>query len=183
MINKKKTVSIFLLSVFIPFIAVISSFFGYSVSLFSIVDLSVLASVIWILAAIIITAFCLLIKSKISKPLKVTGLIISSVFSVILIVFSALLIFISQSAKSTVVDRILSPESTLVAEIVDADQGALGGNTVVYVKDTHKTNLLLFSIGKNKRIYVGEWKEYEDMQIEWKNENCLIINSKEFYVK
>lgn len=180
MINKKKATVIFLLSVLIPFITIISSFFGYSVSLFSKLNLSVIASVIWILAAFTAALFYLLIKSKKSKPLKITGLIISSVFSVILIIFSAILILISQSAKNTVIDRIISPESTLFAEIVNADQGALGGNTVVYIKGMHKTDFILFSIRKNKRIYVGEWKE--NPKIKWKDENCLIINSKEFDV-
>lgn len=179
----KKIGIIFLLISFIPIIALILYPFGYSVSLFGLWDLSVLASIIWLAASIIFTVFYLLVKSHISKAFKITGLLITSFFSVILVLFSALIIFMSHSIQNTVVERIASPENTRFAEIVDSDQGALGGNTVIYVKDTHKTDFLLFSVRKNKRIYVGEWREYENMRIEWISENCLKINSEEYIIE
>lgn len=183
MINKEKSFLFFLPLILIPVISLVLIPFGYSVSFLGLFDLSVLASVIWILAAVTVSVSYLIIKSNISEALRITGIITSSIFSALLIWFSVLIVFASQITENTVVGRILSPESTRFAEIVDSDQGAFGGNTVIYVKDTYKTNFLLFSIRKNKRIYVGEWKEYENMQIEWKDENCLTINSDEYYVE
>lgn len=183
MINKKKTLSIFLLITFIPIISLLSAPLGYSVSLFGFWDLSVIVSVIWILTAITVTVFYLIIKSDISEALRIAGIILSSIFSAILIWVSVLIAFAGQFTENTVIDRILSPESTRFAEIVDVDQGALGGNTVIYVKSAHKADFLIFSIRKNKRVYVGEWKEYENMRIEWINENCLKINSEEYIIE
>lgn len=181
MINKKKTFSIFLLITFIPIISLLSAPFGYSVSLFGFWNLSVIVSVIWILTAITVTVFYLIIKSDISEALRIIGIILSSIFSAILIWVSALIVFASQFTENTVVDRILSPESTRFAEIVDSDQGALGGNTVVYVKDTLVTDFLLFSVRNEERIYVGELGE--EIQIEWINEDCLRINSEEYVIE
>lgn len=180
---KNKSFLFFLLLGFVPITALILSPFGYTVSLFGIWDLSVIVAAVWVLAAITVTAFYLIIKSDISEALRITGIITASVFSAILLCLSVFIVFAGQFTEKTVVNRILSPESIRFAEIVDSDQGALGGNTVIYVKDTHKTDFLLFSIGKSKRIYVGEWKEYENMKIYWKDENYLVINSEEYAVK
>lgn len=181
MANKKKIFLIFLLLIFIPVIALISVPFGYSVSFLGLFDLSVLASVIWILAAVTVTVFYLIIKSNISEALRITGIITSSIFSALLIWFSVLIVFASQFTENTVVGRILSPESTRFAEIVDSDQGALGGNTVVYVKDTLVTDFLLFSVRNEERIYIGELGE--EIQIKWINEDCLKINSEEYVIE
>lgn len=178
MINKKKTFSVFLLFTFIPIISLLSAPFGYSVKLFGVFDLSVIVSAVWILAAATVALFYLIIKSDISDALRITGIIFLSIFTAVLIWLSALIVFASQFTEKTVADRIISPEGTRIAEIIDSDQGALGGNTVVYVKNIYKTDFLVFSIRKNKRIYIGELKEKLD--IEWKNEDCLIINSKEY---
>ena len=85
---------------------------------------------------------------------------------------------------NTVIDRIHSPDETYYAEIVDSDQGALGGDTIVYVYKSRKLNLFVMTISKTpKRVYLGEWKEYETMQIEWKSESCLLIDSEEYSIE
>lgn len=84
---------------------------------------------------------------------------------------------------NTVVGTLPSPKDSYYAEIVDSDQGALGGNTVVYVHKNDGIDAFAFSITKTpQRIYMGEWKEYETMDIYWKNEHCLIINSEEYFI-
>lgn len=123
-------------------------------------------------------------KSDILKTLKVTAIALASSFAMLLILFMVFLGIMRQMfVKETVVDRILSPEGTRFAEIVDSDQGALGGNTVVYVKDTLVTDFLLFSVRNEERIYVGEWREYGNMRVEWISEDCLKINSKEYVIE
>ena len=173
MINKKKTFSIFLSITFIPIIALLSAPFGYSVSLFGLFDLSVVASVIWILAAVSVTAFYLIIKSDISKALRITGIISTSVFSAVLIGFSVLFVFAGQFTENTVVNRILSPKNTCFAEIVDSDQGALGGNTVVYVKDIYKTDKNRLPIIKELKNFINSYTEDKRRPAPWK----LLITS------
>lgn len=121
-------------------------------------------------------------KSDILKTLKVTTIALASSFAMLLILFWVFLGIMRQMfVKETVVNRILSPESTRFAEIVDSDQGALGGNTVVYVKDTLVTDFLLFSVRNEERIYIGELGE--EIKIEWINEDCLKINSEEYVIE
>ena len=70
------------------------------------------------------------------------------------------------------------------AEVIDSDQGALGGDTLVNVYKKGELNIFIFKIKKKpQRVYLGEWGEYKNMQIYWKNENCLIINSTEYKIE
>ena len=85
---------------------------------------------------------------------------------------------------NTVVETIPSPEGTYYAEVVDSDQGALGGDTIVRVRQNKGFDALIFSVRKTpRRVYMGEWRAYEGMKIYWKDEHCLVINSVEHEIK
>ena len=73
----------------------------------------------------------------------------------------------------TIMQTLPSPNGTFEARVIDVDQGALGGNTVVEVKKVG-------SIAKPKLVYTGQWGEYETMEIYWKNDSCLVINGEEY---
>ena len=79
--------------------------------------------------------------------------------------------------------HIVSPGRTYYAEVVNVDQGALGGETVVCVHRSKGINLFFLSFNKiPQTLYVGEWGEYKTMQIEWENEKCLVIDSEEYNI-
>ena len=62
----------------------------------------------------------------------------------------------------------------------------MGGATLVDVKITNNKsiNLLICEFSKSPiRVYAGDWGEFINMQISWKDENALIINNKEYYIK
>lgn len=71
------------------------------------------------------------------------------------------------------------------AEVLDVDQGALGGDTVVNIYQNSKYhNLLILTISKKpQRVYIGQWGEAETMELYWKSENCLVINSNEYRIE
>lgn len=118
-----------------------------------------------------------------SEKAKIASVITSSLLFIIIIINSFLIVFAGNFAVNTVVKTIDSPNGTYYAEIVDSDLGATGGNTIVYVKKTNFLNLLILKIEKSpERVYLGEWREYETMQIKWKDESCLIIDGKEYTV-
>ena len=80
--------------------------------------------------------------------------------------------------ENTVVMTLVSPQGTYTAKVINSDQGAMGGNTLVEV---YKGGLF----GREKkvdRVYTGPWGEYETMEIYWKNDHCLVINSVEYMV-
>lgn len=86
-------------------------------------------------------------------------------------------------AINTVVKTVESPNEAYYAQVIDNDQGALGGNTYVDVSES-KLNLLLFRIEKKpKRVYSGDWGEFENMQIYWKDDHCLVINYVEYKIQ
>lgn len=119
-----------------------------------------------------------------SEKAKIFSVISSGLLSVPVLIFSVLVVIFGSFGANTVIDSIPSPDGTYYAEIIDSDQGAMGGDTVVYVHKNSKLDLLILSVSKTpQRVYIGEWREYETMQIQWKNENCLIINSEEYPVE
>ena len=67
------------------------------------------------------------------------------------------------------------------AELIDDDQGALGGNTIVNVYPRGKLDLGLIRFCRRARnVYWGDWGEFNDMTIEWKDNDTLLINGKEY---
>lgn len=84
----------------------------------------------------------------------------------------------------TVVNTLSSPDGRYYAEVIDVDQGALGGNTVVEVSGKREIDLIAFRISEiPQRVFIGEWGEHKDMEIYWKNDTCLVINSTEYVFK
>ncbi|MCI1966873.1 MAG: DUF5412 domain-containing protein [Oscillospiraceae bacterium] len=118
--------------------------------------------------------------SKFSGPLALK--IISGILSV-LFFFALLLVSFAEIMRSnTVVKSVSSPSNQYVAEVIDNDQGALGGNTWVHVKDKSRTvNLLIGKFSKHPiLVYTGRWGEFTDMQISWESERALLINGKRY---
>lgn len=113
---------------------------------------------------------------------KVTA-VLSALVILLLVLLSFVIFVFSDFGSCTVVRSVASPQNTYVAEVIDVDQGALGGDTLVNVQTNIKTiNLLIGKFSKAAiHVYRGEWGEFEDMQIGWKDERTLIINGKEYY--
>ncbi len=83
--------------------------------------------------------------------------------------------------KITVLKTLPSPEGTYYAEISDYDVGTFGGNTLVHIHETKKLDFLVFTVTKKPEcVYIGDWKEYETMQIYWEDEHRLVINEIEY---
>lgn len=141
-------------------------------------------SVITVICMLICLGCCCYLTIRYGKPLvlKIIGLVISALLisPVCLFTFFALMDF----GQNTVVKTLPSPNDTYYAEVIDSDQGALGGNTVVNICENFEFNAVVFKITKPpKLIYSGKWGEYENMEIYWKNEHILVINSVEYTVE
>ena len=86
--------------------------------------------------------------------------------------------------QNTVVQIVESPSGKYYAQVIDSDQGALGGDTLVDVDEKSGINVILFKIEKKpQRVYSGDWGECNDMQIDWKDDDCLIIHSTEYQIR
>ena len=112
---------------------------------------------------------------------RITALILSVLMLVPVCYCGFIFLIFGNIGQNTVVQSAVSPDGRLCAEVINSDQGALGGNTLVQVRETHSFDAQLFVIEKKaQRIYMGEWGEFKNMEIEWKNDNCLSVNGHEY---
>lgn len=169
--DKSTKKSIRILTAVLPMLAILN----WAVYLFKskqVIAVTVCMPICFVCAVILTAKFC--------KPLFLK---ISSIFLSILLIIPLAVFMLFPFGINTVVGTVPSPKDSYYAEIVDSDQGALGGNTVVYVHKNDRIDAFVFSITQTpKRIYTGEWKAYETMDIYWETEHCLIINSEEYFI-
>ena len=83
-------------------------------------------------------------------------------------------------SQNTVVQTLDSPNGTYFAQVIDSDQGAMGGATIVEV---YQSNSFLGRHKKVDRVYTGRYGEYKTMEIYWKDDTCLVINGTEYPIK
>lgn len=116
-----------------------------------------------------------------SKWLKIPAGIVYVAWTAILVITAFLQFVLGDIGETTVVRAVVSPEGTQIAEILDIDEGALGGSTIVEVRKNTQIDLKIVQISTvPNRIYNGEWGEFEDMTLEWIDENTLCINGSEY---
>ncbi|MDE6566886.1 MAG: DUF5412 domain-containing protein, partial [Lachnospiraceae bacterium] len=92
--------------------------------------------------------------------------------------------FCGEFGKTSVVKQVASPDQSYVAEVVDVDEGALGGETLVNIKGTGKEIPVLLGklVPDEENVYEGNWGEFENMVIKWKDNETLLIDGKEYTV-
>ena len=84
----------------------------------------------------------------------------------------------------SVVKTVESPDGSYYAQVIDDDQGALGGATIVNVFKSRKLDLILFEIQKKPQtVSYGPWGIYTKMKIYWKDNHCLVINNTEVHIE
>jgi len=115
------------------------------------------------------------------------SVILSGISGVIAIPIGGILLlssFFSGFSENTIVKTLESPNSIYRAEVINSDQGALGGSTFVDVYKNESFDFLLFEISKKPvRIYSGDFAEGETMSIYWKDDNHLVIKSFVYPIK
>lgn len=86
------------------------------------------------------------------------------------------------------IDRVVqveySPDREYKAEVVDSDQGALGGAVFVNVCNTEPVIDLYFIRVSEKPhcVYSGEWGGYKGMELYWKDNHILSVNGSDYFV-
>lgn len=112
------------------------------------------------------------------KPVAV----LSAFLVVVLIVLSALTAFVGMMSRVTVVQSADSPNGTYTAQLIDADYGATGGDTLVKVWDNSRTVKLglVWLTPHHQEVYRGNWGAFMDMTLSWQNDSTLLINEKAY---
>ena len=115
--------------------------------------------------------------------LKIVALVLSALMILPICFFSFIALIFGNIGQNTVVQTVESPSGKYYAQVIDSDQGALGGDTLVDVYQDCGINAILFKIEKKpQRVYFGDWGEFNNMQIHWKDDNCLVINAVEYEI-
>lgn len=139
-----------------------------------------------VLFAIICWVCSMGILFKFGRPgvLKVVSAVISILLGLFLLFAAFIMLIFGSIGTVKVVREVPSPQNTYVAEVIDDNQGALGGNTIVQVQG--KSKLINVVIGtflkKPADVYYGRWGEFQTMQISWQDEQTLLINEKEYNI-
>lgn len=142
---------------------------------------------IWVIASVLLSVgCCCYLTVKHGKPLslKIITLVLSALMVLPIGFFSFIALIFGNIGQNTVVRTVESPSGEYYAQVIDSDQGALGGDTLVDVYEKSGVNLILFKIEKKpQRVYFGDWGEFNNMKIHWKDNNCLVINSVEYEIE
>ncbi len=89
---------------------------------------------------------------------QISSLALSSLLLPALAIFSFFALTSGSIGQNTVVETVESPGGKYYAQVIDSDQGALGGDTFVDVYQSGEINALLFKIEKApQRVYSGDW--------------------------
>lgn len=105
---------------------------------------------------------------------------LAGVIAVPLVVLGVLSLLFGGMSRDTVVQRLPSPDGSCCAELIDNDQGALGGSTLVELCPRGLNGELGVRVAH--RIYAGGWGEFRSMELRWKDETCLEINGKDYRI-
>lgn len=139
-----------------------------------------------ILSSIITTICCLFLSAEfgVNSIWKLISLILSSLMILPIIFLGFLLTLFADFGRNTLVYTVESPGGSYCAHVIDSNQGALGGATLVDVYEKKGINLLFLTVTKEpERIYYGDWNTYHDMQIRWMDDTHLIINGAEYLIE
>ncbi len=142
---------------------------------------------LWTLLSFVSMIICILLGIYQGKEImtKITSIFLGIVICVVILTpLGVMLTFASLMAdigEITVVEKIPSDDGRYIAVVKSSDEGALGGNTFVEVKDESVCiNFIAFEVEKKAvRVYSGEYGEWKKIEICWKN-NVLFIDGKEF---
>ena len=135
---------------------------------------------------VLVSFMCCFFLTIINITSKIRKIIVSVLFTLMtafVLFFTFMMQIFGNLGQNTVIKNIDSPNGNFYAQVIDSDQGALGGDTIVVVYEKRDIDALIFTLKDNpERVYLGEWREYESMQISWKDDKCLVINSVEYKI-
>lgn len=122
-------------------------------------------------------AYFLTVKYAKSLSVKIISLTLTAVMILPFACIDFFALTFGNFGLNTVVQSVESPDGAYCAQVIDSDQGALGGSTLVQVCKRAQFDAVLFRVEKRlQTVYAGKWGEYQNMQIDWEGNNTLIIN-------
>lgn len=139
---------------------------------------------LWVIFCMLICTgccFCIAFLQDERIAFRILSLFLSVALIIPVCYFGLMFTLFGSIGKDTVVQSVESPGKTYYAQVINSDQGALGGNTLVTVCRSKHLDVLIFQISKKPQIlYRGRWGEHKTMKVIRKDETHLIINGIEY---
>lgn len=128
-------------------------------------------------AAFLLVLGAVLTRMESQTRLCKAAAIFSVVAGILVGLFVGLTTLLSNFGHTEVLKTLVSPSETFEARVIDVDQGALGGNTLVDVRDCRFSLDMGFCVirRRDRRVYTGPWGEGEKMKIAWRGDETLIV--------
>ena len=138
--------------------------------------------VILLFAVCAVAALKLLKSERLVKGQRIAAAVVSLLLFVPYLLLLPIAAFGFAMGETETVAVVHSPEGTYRAELLDVDQGALGGDTVVNVyNEDHALDFGFVQLReKPQRVYMGPWGEFEDMELEWSSDTVLRIDGVDY---
>lgn len=115
------------------------------------------------------------------KVVKIAFLIVTLVEGAVVWLFLFMCLFFGNIGITTVMYSKDSPKGKYVAEVIDDDQGALGGSTIVQVKSKESFSFLIGKIYKEPVLLCRRsWELWDEIEFEWVDENTLMVDGEEY---
>lgn len=107
--------------------------------------------------------------------------VISLLLSLGLLLIMPIWMFAAVMGYTETVLALDSPDGNYTAIVTNVDQGALGGDTLVEIRNNGKTvNVDIGSFVSTCPVYRGPWGQWQDLDLLWQDENTLLINGKPY---
>lgn len=122
---------------------------------------------------------CCYLTLRHGKPskLKTVSFVLSALMVLPIGFFGFISLIFGNMRQDTVIKSIKSPNGTYYAELIDSDQGACGGDTHVYVYENKSIDAGIFKLSKKPQtVYFGDWGEYKNVKMYWKDDSCIVVN-------
>lgn len=140
-----------------------------------------------VLSQLLICVACCIYMGRLSAGKTWFARMCRLIFFLILPPFLLLLfgsVVLSDFGSTRIIESLPSPEGRYEAQLIDVDEGALGGSTIVDVRAPDAViDIGVASAEPVKRIYRTGWGAFETMQISWKDEYTLLIDGQAYDVR
>ncbi|MBU5449279.1 hypothetical protein [Acetivibrio sp. MSJd-27] len=129
-----------------------------------------------------ICALIIFFSSVKKKGIRIAAGILTAVLSVPCVFFLYIMLLFSNFGSNTILQTVTSPDEAYCAWAVSSDQGALGGDTCLYVRNIKKD--VFIGIGtfkaEEKRLRYGRFGEEYDLV--WIDENTLSVDNVQYNI-
>ena len=118
-----------------------------------------------------------------SSWVRAISLLLCFLVVVILPIYCVFIFTAIGARDDAVVQTSVSPQGTYVAEVIERDQGALGGDTVVAVRRNKKLFFAVCEVRPSaQEIYRGGFGEAATLCIQWHSDSVLQIQGETYSV-